>query len=308
MKILVTGGAGFIGSALVDRLIELGHSIVVIDNLTWGKVKHLHSKVKLYKADIKRRVLQEIISNEKITHVFHLAAQTDLQEFGTDPLTEAKNNVIGTLNLLECCWRSDVQKIIFSSTAAVYGNPETLPVGEDHLIQPQSFYGLSKYVCENYIHLYQKLYRLDYTIFRYPIVYGPRQDENSNGGVVANFLTKMIRNHSPVIFGDGTQSRDFVYVQDVVEANIQALYYGNNQILNISSNVEVTDQRLLEELNQILGMNILPLYEPGAREEIECFCLDNARARTILNWSPRYDLKSGLIETVNYYSNILDYK
>lgn len=230
MKVLVTGGAGFIGSHVVDCLIESGHETVVVDNLATGKASHVHPKAKLYVTDIRSKELKEIVETEKPRVVIHQAAQVSVKRSVDEPLWDAEINILGTLNLLECCRAANVEKLIYASSAAVYGDPVYVGVDERHLIQPLSLYGVSKYTPELYIKVYHHLYGLNYTILRYANVYGPRQDSEGEGGVVSIFIDKLLKGEQPIIYGDGEQTRDFVYVTDVAQANVMALTRGDGGV------------------------------------------------------------------------------
>ena len=212
MEVLVTGGAGFIGSNIVDGLIEADHQVIVVDNLSTGKKENLNEQAEFYNLDLEDQELKEIFRENEISHVIHHAAQIDVQHSIKDPLFDAQNNILSTINLLECCRAYNVKKIIYASSAAVYGEPDYLPVDEDHPIKAMSPYGISKHTPEHYIKMYSELYNLKYTIFRYANVYGPRQDPKGEGGVVSIFVDKMLAEERPVIFGDGQQTRDFVLI------------------------------------------------------------------------------------------------
>ncbi|GAB6117189.1 hypothetical protein JCM16816_07860 [Thermoanaerobacter brockii subsp. lactiethylicus] len=201
MKALVTGGAGFIGSNIVDLLIENGYEVVIVDNLSTGKEEFINKKAIFYKKDIIDEDLCKIFEKEKPDYVIHQAAQIDVQKSIDNPVFDAKINVLGTVNLLECCRKSGVKKVIYASSAAVYGNPEYLPIDEVHKINPISYYGISKHTPEHYFVVYRQLYGLKYTILRYANVYGIRQDPKGEGGVISIFLDKMLKGERPIIFG-----------------------------------------------------------------------------------------------------------
>ena len=245
MRILVSGGAGFIGSHIVDRLIELKHHVCIVDNLFTGKEDNINNEATFYKCDItEMEKLKIIFKVEKPEVVIHHAAQIDIQTSLKNPALDAKINIIGTINILECCREFGVRKIIYPSSAAVYGKPKYLPVKENHEVNPISFYGISKHTPEHYIKAYSQLYGIKYIIFRYANVYGERQDPKGEGGVVSIFVDKLLNNETPFIFGNGEQTRDFIYVKDIAEANILALYKGDNEIMNISSNKATTVNEL----------------------------------------------------------------
>ncbi len=302
MEVLVTGGAGFIGSNIVDGLIEAGHQVIVVDNLSTGKKENLNEQAEFYNLDLRDQKLKEVFKENEISHVIHHAAQIDVQHSINDPLFDAQNNILSTINLLECCKAYNVKKIIYASSAAVYGEPDYLPVDEEHPIKAMSPYGISKHTPEHYIKMYNDLYNLKYTIFRYANVYGPRQDPKGEGGVVSIFVYKMQAEERPVIFGDGQQTRDFIYVADLVKANLMALDQGDNVLINISTQSRDSVNDLVDYLNQILPYNLEPIYKEARKGDIRHSSLANTRAKELLDWTPDYDFKSGLKQTVNYYS------
>lgn len=302
MQILVTGGTGFIGSNIVDRLIENGKQVIVVDNLSTGKKENLNQQAQFYELDIREDSLKKVFSANEITHVIHHAAQIDVQHSIKDPLFDAQNNILGTINLLENCRDSAVKKIIYASSAAVYGEPEYLPIDEKHPIKAMSAYGISKHTPEHYIKMYSQLYNLKYTIFRYANAYGPRQDPKGEGGVISIFVEQMLTQKRPHIFGDGEQTRDFIHVYDIVKANIAALNNGDNALLNISTASRSSVNQLVANLNQISDYEIKPIYEKARPGDILHSSLDNSKAKELLNWSPDYDFKAGLQQTVEYYS------
>jgi len=302
MEVLVTGGAGFIGSNIVDGLIEAGHQVIVVDNLSTGKKENLNEQVEFYNLDLRDQELKEVFRENEISHVIHHAAQIDVQHSIKDPLSDAQNNISGTINLLECCRVYNVKKIIYASSAAVYGEPDYLPVDEDHPIKAMSPYGISKHTPEHYIKMYSELYNLKYTIFRYANVYGPRQDPKGEGGVVSIFVDKMLAEERPVIFGDGQQTRDFVHVYDIVKANLLALDNGDNILVNISTQSRDSVNDLVDDLNNILPYNLEAIYKEARQGDIRHSSLANQKAEELLGLTPDYDLKAGLEQTVGYYS------
>ncbi|MCK4257399.1 MAG: SDR family oxidoreductase [Halanaerobiales bacterium] len=303
MNILVTGGAGFIGSNIVDELIELGKKVVVIDNLSTGKLENLNPKAKFYQMDILSSDIQEVFKTEKITHVIHHAAQIDVRRSMQEPVFDGQNNILGTINLLETCRKHNVEKIIYASSAAVYGEPDYLPILEDNPIKAMSAYGVSKHTPEHYIRMYSSIYGLKYTILRYANVYGPRQDAKGEGGVISIFIDKVLAGESAIVFGDGEQTRDFIFVKDIVNANIQALTKGDNQLVNISCNRQDSVNRLLQVLEDIMGFSIQTVYAKEREGEIRDSYLDNKKAKKVMGWSPEYDLYRGLKETIEYYQH-----
>ncbi|PMQ01790.1 MAG: UDP-glucose 4-epimerase [Dictyoglomus sp. NZ13-RE01] len=301
MKILVTGGAGFIGSHIVDLLVENGYEVVIIDNLSTGKEGFINKKAVFYKKDITDDDLYEIFEKEKPNYVIHQAAQIDVQKSINDPMFDLKVNVLGTVNLLECCRKFNIKKIVYASSAAVYGDPEYLPIDENHKVNPISFYGVSKHTPEHYLDVYSKLYGLKYTILRYANVYGIRQDPKGEGGVISIFIDRMLRGERPIIFGDGNQTRDFVYVKDVAKANLLALERGDNEILNISTGKPTSINELVEIMNKIMNTSLKPIYSDPRKGDIVHSYLDNRKALKVLGWRPEYSLEDGLREAVEYY-------
>ncbi|MEH7384981.1 NAD-dependent epimerase/dehydratase family protein [Bacillus sp. JJ1521] len=302
MKVLVTGGAGFIGSHIVDLLVELGYEVIVVDNLSSGNSTFLPPNITFYKADIQSSILNEIFMKEKPAYVIHQAAQVDVSRSILDPSEDAENNVLGTVRLLSCCIKHNVQKIIYASSCAVYGETDDCSITESFPIKPLSFYGLSKYTPEVYIKLFHDLYGLPYTILRYANIYGPRQSPKGEGGVVSIFLKKLISKEAPAIFGNGEQTRDFVYVKDVAMANMLSLHKGENEILNISRNEKTSINQLYHMITSIVVSNPpSPFYQAPRKGDILYSKLDNAKAKRILGWEPKYNLMKGLQESYEYY-------
>ena len=299
---LVTGGAGFIGSHLVDRLLEKGYRVVVIDDLSTGKLKNLNPRATFYHVDITSPSLQEVFHKESPDLVFHLAAQISVSESTKDPIKDSNINVTGTLRLLEAARRSGIEKFIYSSTGgALYGDPETNPCSEETPIVPLSPYGLSKYLAEKYVELYHRLYHLDYTILRYGNVYGPRQDPHGEAGVVAIFSQLMLEGKQPQIFGAGDQERDFVYVGDVVEANILAIQEGERDAFNIGTGQGTSVNRIFELLQSIIGYKWDAEHRPGRPGEVYKISLECSKAFRVLGWSPQVTLEEGLRNTVEFF-------
>lgn len=303
-KVLVTGGAGFIGSHLVDRLINEGCSVSIIDNLSTGSLDNVNKNAKFYEMDIRDSEISRVFKAERPEYVFHHAAQRDVKRSLEDPVSDSDVNIIGTVNILENCRRYDVYKHIYPSSAAVYGMPKYLPLDELHSINPISYYGISKYTPEQYIKVYNDLYSMKYTIFRYANVYGTRQDPKGEGGVVSIFMESLLKGKAPVIYGDGEQTRDFIYVDDIIEANIKALNYGDNETLNISTNIPVSVNELYSMMKDILEIEYDAEHVGGRAGDIRYSCLDNSKAMKILGWKPKYSLKDGLRKTIDYYRGL----
>lgn len=301
MKIMITGGAGFIGSHIVDACIESGHQVAVIDNLSTGQLEYIHPKALFHKLDISDPQLSEVFAVFQPEIVIHHAAQIDVRASIKHPMIDANVNILGSIHLLELCKAYGVRKMIYASSAAVYGIPVSLGITEDHPIQPQSGYGISKHTVEHYIDVYAQLQGLDYTILRYANVYGIRQDPKGEGGVISIFVDKCLNKTAPIIFGDGEQTRDFVFVKDIVQANLAALTKGSGAIINIGTNNETSINDLFRMMNQIFKKTLIPTYQDVRSGDIKNSCLDNRRAFELLGWEPSYTLLQGLAETCEYY-------
>ncbi|WP_354142409.1 NAD-dependent epimerase/dehydratase family protein [Brevibacillus brevis] len=306
MRVLITGGAGFIGSHIVDVLVKNGHEVIVLDNLVSGKLSHVPSNVKVYKADITSEEINSIFATCMPEVVIHHAAQIDVQLSLKDPMFDADVNIRGTINLLQACAKYHVRKIVYASSAAVYGTPLELPISESHPTTPISFYGISKLVPESYIKVYSSLYGLDFTILRYSNVYGERQDPKGEGGVISIFADKIISNQTPTIFGDGKNTRDFIYVGDVADANLAALSLGSQQTFNISTNTSTTLLELYDTMRKVAGSDIVPAHVSERYGDIKHSSLDNGFALNGLEWTPRVTLAEGLERTIHYYQNFIE--
>ncbi|MFQ5860741.1 MAG: SDR family oxidoreductase [Dehalococcoidia bacterium] len=299
--VLVTGGAGFIGSHLVDRLVELGHHVVVIDDLSSGRLQNLNKAPHFYHMSICDPDMEEAFQRERPQVVFHLAAQVSVPASVTAPLKDVETNVLGTLGLLENARRCEVEKVIYSSTGgAIYGEPQRLPCDESHPVAPLSPYGLSKYSGEQYLDLYRRLYQMSSTVLRYGNVYGPRQDPHGEAGVVAIFSQAMLQKKQPVIFGTGEQERDFVYVADVVEANILAMEAGDGQVYNIGTGVGTSVNHLFSLLKEVLRYPWKAASGPPRVGDVDKVYLDASKARQELGWEPKVPLAEGLQMTVEH--------
>lgn len=306
-RILVTGGAGFIGSQITNELLRLGHEVAVVDNLSSGYLDNTNKAAKFYKMDLADRNLSRVFEEEKPEIIFHCAAQISVSNSVKSPINDANINVISTLNMLENAKRYKSKKIIFSSTGgAIYGEPQYLPCDEDHKINPMSPYGLSKYVAEQYVKLYHRLYGLNYIIFRYSNVYGPYQNPNSEAGVIAIFCRMMLDNSKISIFGSGNQERDFIYISDVVAANLLALDTGKNGVYNVGSSEGTTINKIFILLSEIFKYNAEPSRQPPRDGDIEKIHLSNSRIKTELGWDHRVPLEQGIRMTTEYYSNLRD--
>lgn len=301
-KMLVTGGAGFIGSHVVDRFIQMGHSVTAVDNLSTGNPKNLNKAARFYNIDICSDHLKEVFEKERPDYICHLAAQISVQSSVREPVKDARTNILGSLNLLENARRYNVKKFIFSSSGgAIYGEPNYRPCDEGHPIKPVSPYGAAKSAVETYLLYYNQVYGLNYTVLRYANVYGPRQDPLGEAGVVAIFAQAMLDGREPTIFGNGQHERDYVYVGDVVEANVLALERGNGGIYNIGTGVGTPVLRIFELLKQHLKYNRPPKFGPARPGDVFKIHLEVSKARNELGWKPTVTLEEGLGHTADYF-------
>lgn len=295
-KILVTGGAGFIGSHIVDRYISIGHKVVVIDNLSTGFKKNINKKVRFYQVDIRNfKIIKKIIQKEKPEIINHHAAIAEVVKSIKNPFPTYETNILGTINLLLAGGQFNIKKFIFSSTGgAIYGEPKKIPTDEKTPATPLSPYGLSKLIGEECIKFYAKIYDFKYLIFRYPNVYGPRQDPHGEAGIVAIFSELIKNNKRPTIFGDGTKARDYVYVDDITKANIIALKNGKNEIINLGWGEKITDQTIFNAITDNFNFNGQPIYAPYRKGEVYQIALNAEKAGKILNWKPKISFKEGI--------------
>jgi UDP-glucose 4-epimerase len=303
MKVLVTGGAGFIGSHVVDLCIQNGYEVIIVDDLSTGRESNLNPAAKLYRMDIRDPKLKEVFEQEKPDYVDHHAAQMDVRRSVAEPLFDADVNILGSINLIECAKQFGVKRFVYISTGgAVYGEPEYLPCDEDHPINPICQYGASKHTVEHYLYMYKVNYGLDYSVLRYPNVYGPRQDPHGEAGVVAIFTGQMLRGDQVVINGDGEQERDFVYVGDCARANLMAIQASQGLgIINLGSGRGTTVNEIFEKLRDITGFSIDARHGPAKIGETRKIYLDASKAQRELNWVPTVDLANGLQRTVEYF-------
>ncbi|EIT86216.1 NAD-dependent epimerase/dehydratase [Fictibacillus macauensis ZFHKF-1] len=297
MKVLVTGGAGFIGSHVVDKLLLAGHTPIVVDNLSNGVASNLPPHIPLYAWDLLSPKLEQLFQQEQPEIVIHLAAQANVSHSLEDPLQDAAANIFGTLHLLHCCKLYHVKKFIFSSTSAVYGDA-SLPITEQSPVDPLSFYGLSKLTAERYIAFFGQLHNLPYTILRYANVFGPRQKANGEGGVISIFIHELLSGRTPFIRGDGQQTRDFVYVEDVAKANVLCITSGDYETFNIGYDQQTSIRTLYELIATKLHSATLPAQHPPIPGEIMHSRLTSTKAIQQLNWQPSFTLDTGLEATI----------
>lgn len=301
-KVIVTGGAGFIGSHLVDRLISMDYDVLVIDNLLNGSKDNINENAEFLKKDICDEDLDSVVKKYSPSFVFHLAAQIDVRKSLADPLWDEGINIRGTLNLLEAVAKAKIKKIIFSSTGgAIYG--EGKYADEELLPEPLSPYGVAKLSCEHYLRVYSKWKNVPFTSLRYGNVYGPRQDPYGEAGVVAIFCNQLIKNEKSVLYGHGTMIRDYIFVSDVVEANILSMNGGDGETYNIGTGRPTTVQELFSILKDISGKNVDPELAPAREGEISEIYLNCEKAKNELKWEPKISLKQGLQETFKWFAS-----
>lgn len=302
MKILVTGGAGFIASHITDALIENGHQVFVLDNLITGFEKNINPKAVFIKKDIIDSSLFDLFEKEKFDVVNHHAAQMDVRKSVADPSFDATTNILGTINLLQNCIKTGVKKFMFASTGgAVYGEQEYFPADENHPTNPVSPYGISKLTVEKYLYFYFIQHKLKYTILRYANIYGPRQNSMGEAGVVAIFSTKLLKSEQPIINGSGEQTRDYVYVGDVVKANMLTLNDPDCEIYNVGTGIETDVNTLFNMLNKIVGRGQKEKHGPAAPGEQMRSVITSEKLFKKFSWLPSTKLEEGLIQTVNYF-------
>ncbi|HEY9166358.1 MAG TPA: NAD-dependent epimerase/dehydratase family protein [Candidatus Kryptonia bacterium] len=302
MKILVTGGAGFIGSNIVDAYLAQGHEVAVLDDLSSGSLSNLPGGVQFHKMDIRDPEVANLFAGGKFDLINHLAAQMDVRHSVEDPMFDASVNILGTLNLLENAVKHGVKKVIFSSTGgAIYGEQDYFPADENHPTRPLSPYGIAKLTVEKYLYFYNIVHGLNYVVLRYANVYGPRQNPHGEAGVVAIFTDKLLNGEQPVINGDGKQTRDYVFVGDVVRANVLALAYPKNEIFNIGTGRETDVNELFGVLRKLAGSSANENHGPAKPGEQLRSVVDCHKAERALGWSPAVSLHDGLFQTVEFF-------
>ena len=302
MKILVTGGAGFIGSHLVDRLVQEGHQVSVIDNLSTGKRKNLNKKARLYKMDIQSSKIDRVFRKERPIIVVHLAAQMNVRLSTEDPTFDASVNILGMINLLEHSVRHGVRKVTFSSSGgAAYGEQDVFPAPETHRTDPLSPYGISKLAGEKYLAYYAFVSGVRYVALRFGNVYGPRQDSEGEAGVIAIFTKQMLKGEQPVINGTGMQTRDFVYVEDVVESVMATLSPDIEGIYNVGTGQETSVNDCYKILKDLTKSECKDLHGPGKKGEQLRSVLDVTKIREKFGWDPQVSIAEGLERTVEFF-------
>lgn len=303
MKVLVTGGAGFIGSHVTDRLIDSGVEVVVLDNLTSGRCEAIHSRARLCEADICGEGIRALFEQERFDCVDHHAAQMNVRRSVDDPLFDARVNILGSLNLLQAAVATGVKKFVFASTGgAIYGEQLTFPADETHQTNPMSPYGVAKLAVEKYLAFYEAVYGLPYTVLRYANVYGPRQDPHGEAGVVAIFSQRLLAHEPAIINGDGDQTRDFIYVEDVVRANVLAVTTDLHGTYNVGTGVETSVNVLYGYLAKHAGSTQAPHHGPPKAGEQQRSVLDSRKLQAATNWTPSTVLDEGLRRTVAFFA------
>jgi UDP-glucose 4-epimerase len=303
MKALVTGGAGFIASHVVDEYLRRGLDVAVVDDLSRGSLDNLNPKACFYKADIRdHEAMRTIFAKERPDYVNHHAAQMDLRRAVYEPVFDAETNIIDSIHLLNLAVEFKAKRIVYASSGGGgYGEPRYLPMDEGHPIDPKSPYGISKHTVEHYLFSYRALYGLEYVVLRYGNVYGPRQSSQGEAGVVAIFCEQLLAKETPKIFGKG-KTRDYVYVTDVAKANVQALEWGNGEIFNIASGQSTTDYEIFEAVCNALGIQPFePIYADKRPGEIDHCVLTIGKAKQQLSWAPKVSLTEGLQMTATFF-------
>lgn len=304
MRITVTGGAGFIGSHLVDRLIEDGHTVQVIDNLYTGNKEFVHSKAQFLELDIRDPKLYSVLEEFRPDYIFHEAAQTEVSTSMSDPMLDCDINLMGLINLLNAAVKLDVKKFLMPSSAAVYGNLDTLPLNEEMIGNPSSFYGLTKLTTEHYLRIYHEAFGLPYICYRYSNVFGPRQGNGGEGGVISIFAKAIVQGSPIIVYGDGKQTRDFIYVDDVVEANILGMQHQVTGIYNVSTGISSSVNLLVDEFRNISDKDIEVVYDKPRLGDIRDSVLATDKSEKELLFTAKYNLHDGLIKTYEYFKTV----
>ena len=304
MKILVSGGAGFIGSHVADALLKKGHEVHIIDNLTGGFKHNVPKEATFYEMDIRDEHVEKIWADENFSVLYHLAAQMDVRKSVADPKFDADVNVKGFLNLMEAGRKNGLKKTIFSSTGgAIYGEPVYAPQDEDHPLKPLSPYGITKRVSELYLYFYEQTHGIDWISLRYGNVYGPRQSPHGEAGVIAIFTERMLQNEQAFINGDGKQTRDYVFVQDVVQANLKALDHKENDIFNVGTGTETDVETLFQEIQRLTETTVDQKHADAKPGEQQRSVLSTKKIEQELGWQQKYTIKEGLHETVSWFAD-----
>lgn len=302
MRVLVSGGAGFIGSHVTDALLAAGHRVTVVDDLSTGRAENVHPDAEFHRVDIQDAAMEGVFRSAMPEVLCHHAAQMDVRRSVSDPVFDARVNVLGLLNLLELGRRHGLRRVVFASSGgAIYGEQGVIPTPEEQKTEPVCPYGVTKLAGERYLHFYAVEYGIPYVALRYANVFGPRQNPHGEAGVVAIFIEKFLRGELPVINGDGRQTRDYVYVADVVRANLAALASTATGAFNVGTGVETDVVALFAHLRELCGCTVPAIHGPGKPGEQRRSAVDGRRAAELLGWSPTVALEDGLRQTVEYY-------
>jgi len=302
VRILVTGGAGFIGSHVVDTYVNAGHDVIVVDDLSTGKRENLNPRARFVQADIQDPAVREMMVKEQVEVVNHHAAQMDVRRSVADPLFDARVNILGMLNVLEGARAAKVKKFIFASSGGtVYGEQESFPADEEHSTRPICPYGVSKRTGEHYLYFYYVEYGIPYIALRYANIYGPRQDPHGEAGVVAIFTLRILAGRQPIVNGDGKQTRDYLFVSDVARANLAVLQVNYTGPINIGTGSETDVNQLFRTLRDLAGSSAPEIHGPAKPGEQRRSVLAWHRAAQVLNWRPEVTLEDGLRQTVAYF-------
>lgn len=309
MRILVTGGAGFLGSHIVDRLVQEGYEVAVVDDLSTGKRRWVHEQAVFFKANLLSRGLERVIKRVRPDTISHFAAQMDVRRAVMDPLVDAQVNIIGTLHLLDLAVRYGVRRLLYASSGlAVYGEQDVLPTPETAATRPCSPYGVSKLAGEYYVEAYQRLYGLAAVTLRYASVYGPRQDPFGEGGLIASLSQKMLQGGPVIIDGNGLQTRDFVFIEDAVEAHMAALRHcqqatgpWEHTVLNVGTGLQTSTNEVVGLLAGLTRPAVKATYGPEKKGEPRRSALDPSRISALLGWEPRVTLAQGLKQTLEHF-------
>ena len=309
MKVLVTGGAGFIGSHVTDVLLEAGHEVAIVDNL-WehggGRMENINPRARFYRMDVCDAALAGAFEKERPEVVCHLAAQHSVKLSIDDPVYDAQVNILGLINLLQCCTRFGTRKVVFASSGSIYGAAEELPVDEDTPLRPESPYGITKMASEHYLHFWRETHELDFTALRYGNVYGPRQDPTGEAGVIAIFARNILLGEPVRIDWDGEQRKDYVYVRDVAHANLMALTKGSDEAYCIATSQGTSVNALYRSLANVIGHDVQIIHAPKRPGDIYLSCFDCRKAKEQLGWTPAVGLEEGLRRTVEYFKKHLN--
>ena len=307
MKCLVAGGAGFIGSHLADNLIKSGHEVIIVDNFSTGRKENINPRAIFEEIDITDFLkIKEFLLKVKPEAVFHLAAQIDVRKSDEDPIFDAQNNILASFNLIKAAHQSGVKKIIFSSTGgAIYGDTENRPTDEKETEWPLSPYGIAKLAVDKFLNYYYQTRELNFVSLRYANVYGPRQNPHGEAGVVAIFINKMLENNQPIINGDGKQTRDYIYVDDVVAANILALEnFQKSGIYNVGTGREIDVNYLFNEINRHFGGKFEEEHGPAKQGEQRTSCLSFEKIKNVLGWEPKINFEEGIKKTIEEWDKL----